>query len=76
MRVIISLSGTTPILKCRGCFLSHFGVYFFGGGGGEWILVSLRVFGWKILYLPIQVSLSTVHKETYKKMPLTTQKSP
>ena len=34
MRVIISLSGTTPILKWRGCFLSHFGVYFFFGGGG------------------------------------------
>ena len=54
--------------------VSLWGVFFFWGGG--WILVSLRVFGWKILYLPIQVSLSTVHKETYKKMPLTTQKSP
>ena len=38
MRMIISLSGTTPILKWRGCFLSHFGVFFFflGGGGGFW----------------------------------------
>ena len=33
-------------------------------------LASLRVFGMEShLYLPIQVSLSTVHKESYKNCP-------
>ena len=33
------------------------------------ILVSLRVFGMERHYLPIQVSLSIVHKKIYKKCP-------
>ena len=41
------------------------------------ILVSLRLFGMERHYLPIQVSLSIVHKKNLQKMPtLITQKSP
>ena len=35
------------------------------------ILVSLKVFGMDMHYLPIQVSLSIVHKKIYKKCPYT-----
>ena len=37
------------------------------------ILVSLKVFGMKSQYMPIQVSLGTVRKEIYKKCPDTDQ---
>ena len=38
--------------------------------GCKWqILVSLRVFGMERHYLPIQVSLSIVHKKNLQKMP-------
>ena len=41
------------------------------------ILVSLRMFGMESHYLPIQVSLSIVHKKfTKNALTLTTQKSP
>ena len=53
---------------------------FSGGGGGlpnksDWdarclaLGVNYGVWDGKLLYLPIQVSLSTVHKEIYKKCP-------
>lgn len=59
-------------IKVTGSSSSHF-----RGQIAAFNWYHLRCWDGKSLYLPIQISLSNVHKKIYKKaLPLTTQKSP